>query len=101
MLPICLPLPEFPHPQSFSGLASYVDAAHATDLVMCCLITGLVIMLLCDGPMAFNRSKIRSTASPSSREAEFLAVVHAAKIAKYLWLTLFELGYPQLGPIMS
>ncbi len=50
--------------------------------------------------MAFNRSKIQLTASPSSTEAKFLATVHAAKIVKYLWSILFKLGYPRLGPIM-
>ena len=100
MLLICLPLPELLQPQSLTELASYVDAAHATDLVMCRLISGLVIMF-CDGPMAFNRFKIQSTASPSSTKAEFLAAIHAAEIANYLWSILFELGYPKLGPIMS
>ncbi|KAI2495094.1 hypothetical protein MHU86_19449 [Fragilaria crotonensis] len=100
MLLICLPLPEFLQSQSLTELASYMDATHATDFVTCHSITGLVIMLW-DGPMAFNRSKIQSTASPSSTEAEFLAATHVAKIVKYLWLILFKLGYPQLGPIMS
>ena len=31
-------------------------------------------------------------------EAEFIAAVHAAKIAKYLRAVLAELGYPQSGP---
>ncbi|KAI2496363.1 hypothetical protein MHU86_18142 [Fragilaria crotonensis] len=101
MLLICLPLPEFLQSQTLTELASYVDAAHATDFVTCHSITGLVIMLSWDGPMAFNRSKIQSTSSPSSTEAEFLAAAHAAKIVKYLWSILFKLGYPQLGPIMS
>jgi hypothetical protein len=49
------------------------------------------------GPLA-HKSKIHSTVSTSSTEAEFLAAVHAAKIAKYLRLILLDLGYPQLGP---
>jgi hypothetical protein len=91
-----LSLPEFPQPQTSTELAGYVDAAHATDLVTRRLITGLVF-IFCGGPLAY-KSKIQSTVSTSSTEAEFLAAVHAAKIAKYLRSILSELGYPQLGP---
>ncbi|KAI2490764.1 hypothetical protein MHU86_23811 [Fragilaria crotonensis] len=77
-------------------LAGYVDAAHATDLTTRRSITGLVFMLG-GGPLAY-KSKIQSTVSTSSTEAEFLAAVHAAKIAKYLRSILLELGYPQLEP---
>lgn len=78
-----------------------MDAAHAMDRVMCRSITGLVIML-CDGPMAFN-SQVQDEVNglSSSTEAKFLTAVRAAKFAKYLWSILFELGYPQHGPIMS
>jgi hypothetical protein len=89
-------LPEFPQPQSPTELAGYVDAAHATDLVTRRSITGLVFMFG-GGPLAY-KSKIQSTVSTSSTEAEFLASVHAAKIAKYLRSILLELGYPQIGP---
>jgi hypothetical protein len=89
-------LPVFPQPQASTELAGYVDAAHATDLVTRRSITGLVFMF-CGGPLAY-KSKIQSTVSTSSTEAEFLAAVHAAKIAKYLRSILLELGYPQLGP---
>ena len=89
-------LPDFPQPQSTTELAGYVDAAHATDILTRRSITGLVFMF-CGGPLAY-KSKIQSTVSTSSTEAEFLAAVHAAKIAKYLRSILSELGYPQLGP---
>jgi hypothetical protein len=89
-------LPAFPQPQSPTELAGYVDAAHATDLITRRSITGLVFMFG-GGPLAY-KSKIQSTVSTSSTEAEFLAAVHAAKIAKYLRSILLELGYPQLGP---
>ncbi|KAI2502403.1 hypothetical protein MHU86_12060 [Fragilaria crotonensis] len=89
-------LPDFPQPHSSIELAGYVDAAHATDLVTRRSITGLVFMF-CGGPLAY-KSKIQSTVSTSSTEAEFLAAVHAAKIAKYLRSILSELGYPQQGP---
>jgi hypothetical protein len=89
-------LPDFPQPVSPIELAGYVDAAHATDLTTRRSITGLVFMFG-GGPLAY-KSKIQSTVSTSSTEAEFLAAVHAAKIAKYLRSILLELGYPQLGP---
>ena len=66
------------------------------NLVTLRSITGLVFMF-CGGPLAY-KSKIQSTVSTSSTEAEFLAAVHAAKIAKYLRSILSELGYPQIGP---
>ena len=89
-------LPDFPQPVSPIELAGYVDAAHATDLTTRRSITGLVFMFG-GGPLAY-KSKIQSTVSTSSTEAEFLAAVHAAKIAKYLRSILLELGYPQLAP---
>ena len=89
-------LPSFPEPSQPTLLAGYVDAAHATDLVTRRSITGLVFMF-CGGPIAY-KSKIQSTVSTSSTEAEFIAAVHAAKIAKYLRSILSELGYPQDGP---
>ena len=89
-------LPSFPQPDQPTLLAGYVDAAHATDLITRRSITGLVFMF-CGGPIAY-KSKIQPTVSTSSTEAEFLAAVHAAKIAKYLRSILSELGYPQTGP---
>ena len=89
-------LPSFPEPDQSTLLAGYVDAAHATDLITRRSITGLVFML-CGGPIAY-KSKIQSTVSTSSTEAEFIAAVHAAKIAKYLRSILSDLGYPQVGP---
>ena len=71
MLLICLPLPELLQPQSLTELASYVDAAHATDLVTCRLITGLVIMF-CDGPMAFNRTRFSRQSPPAQQKPNFL-----------------------------
>ena len=89
-------LPTFPEASQPTLLTGYVDAAHATDLLTLRSITGLVFMF-CGGPIAY-KSKIQPTVSTSSTEAEFLAAVHAAKIAKYLRSTLSELGYPQTGP---
>jgi hypothetical protein len=53
--------------------------------------------MLCGGPIAY-KSKVQSTVSTSSTEAEFIAAVQAAKIAKYLRSILHELGYSQSGP---
>jgi hypothetical protein len=53
--------------------------------------------MFCGCPLAY-KSKIQSTVSTSSTEAEYLAAVHAAKIAKYLQLILLELRHPHLGP---
>jgi hypothetical protein len=89
-------LPDFPQPQSSTSLAGYVDAAHATDLSTRRSITGLAFML-CGGPIAY-KSKVQSTVSTSSTEAEFVAAVQAAKIAKYLRSILLELDYAQPGP---
>ena len=89
-------LPSFPEPDQPTLLARYVDAAHATDLVTRCSITGLVFMF-CGGPIAY-KSKIQSTVLMSSNEAKIIAAVHAAKIAKYPRSILSELGYPQDGP---
>jgi hypothetical protein len=47
--------------------------------------------MFCGGP-------IQSTVSNSSTEAELIAAMHAAKIAKYLRSILSELGYPQSEP---
>jgi hypothetical protein len=89
-------LPSFPQPLLPTTLAGYVDAAHATDLTTRRSITGLVFMF-CGGPIAY-KSKVQSTVSTSSTEAEFIAAVHAAKIAKYLRSILHELNYTQPGP---
>ncbi|KAI2508395.1 hypothetical protein MHU86_6069 [Fragilaria crotonensis] len=59
----------------------------------------LLGLFLCSVEVPWPTSpKIQSTVSTSSTEAEFLAAVHAAKIAKYLRSILSELGYPQPGP---
>ena len=89
-------LPDFPQPQSPTSLAGYVDAAHATDLSTRRSITGLAF-ILCGGPIAY-KSKVQSIVYTSSTEAEFVAAVQAAKIAKYLRSILLELDYKQPGP---
>ena len=43
-------------------------------------------------------SKLQVTVATSSTEAEFIAAVSAAKMAKYLRSVLADLGFPQKGP---
>jgi hypothetical protein len=56
-------------------------------------VTGFVFCLA-GGAIAY-KSKLQSTVSTSSTEAEFIAAVHSAKTAKYLRLVLSDLGYLQ------
>ena len=55
--------------------------------------------MFCGGPIAY-KSKVQSTVSTSSSKAEFIATIHAAKIAKYLRSILHELNYTQLEPTL-
>jgi hypothetical protein len=88
-------LPPFPtHP--LLQLVGYVDAAYATDTLTRWSITGLVFCLA-GGTIAY-KSKMQATVATSSTEAEFIAAVHAAKLAKYLRSVLEELGFAQEGP---
>lgn len=88
-------LPPFPrHP--LSELVGYVDAAHATDLVTRRSITGLVFTLA-GGAIAF-KSKVQPCVSTSSTEAELIAAVTAAKLAKYFRSILTQLGFAPSGP---
>jgi hypothetical protein len=73
-----------------------VDAAHAVDVKTRRSFTGLVFWLA-GGAIAY-KSKMQATVATSSTEAEFIASVHAAKIAKYLRFVLEELGFAQKDP---
>jgi hypothetical protein len=42
--------------------------------------------------------KLQATVATSSAKAEFVAAVSAAKVAKYLWSILHELGFGQGKP---
>jgi hypothetical protein len=88
-------LPAFPT-HSLLQLVGFVDAAYATDISTRRSVTGLVFCLA-GGAIAY-KSKLQVTVATSSTEAEFIAAVHAAKIAKYLRAVLFEFGFPQNGP---
>ena len=89
-------LPLFPQPADPLILTGYVDAAHATDPTTRRSVTGIVFTL-CGAAISY-RSKLQTTVSTSSTEAEIIAVVSAAKTAKYLRAVLAELGFPQLAP---
>jgi hypothetical protein len=88
-------LPAFPK-HALLQLIGFVDAAHATDLLSRKSVTGIVFCLA-GGAIAY-KSKLQATVATSSTEAEFIAAVHAAKIAKYLRSVLEEFGFPQEGP---
>ena len=87
-------LPTFPRPKSLSTLEGFVDASHASCAETRRSVTGLVFMLA-GGAIAY-KSKLQNSVSTSSTEAELIAAVQAAKIAKYYRSVLLELGYPQL-----
>jgi len=48
--------------------------------------------------MIANKSKLQTVIATSSTEAEFVAAVHAAKIARYLHSILKDLGFAQEHP---
>jgi hypothetical protein len=55
------------------------------------------VFTLAGGTIAF-KSKLKATVATSSTEAEFVAAVSAAKIAKYCQSVLHELGFGQGKP---
>jgi hypothetical protein len=77
-------------------LVSLVDAAHATDLMTCKSITGLVFTLA-SGTIAY-KSKLQATVAMSLTESKLIATVTTTKMAKYLHSVLAELGFPQDDP---
>jgi hypothetical protein len=89
-------LPPFPK-HLLLQLVGFVDAAHATDVLMHHSITGLVFCLA-SGANTY-KSKLQTTISTSSTdEAKLIVLVHAGKITKYLHFVLLEFGIPQHTP---
>jgi hypothetical protein len=88
-------LPTFPVHEPLQ-LIGYLDAAHATDPATRRSITGYVFTLA-GGAIAF-KSKLQPTVATSSTEAEFIAAVSAAKVAKYLRSVLRQLRIEQVKP---
>ena len=70
-------------------LVWYIDTAHATDLKTFCSVTGYAFCLT-SSAITF-KSKLQATVATSLTEAEFIAAVSAAKVAKYLCSVLAEL----------
>jgi hypothetical protein len=89
-------LPPFPPSSSPFQLRGFVDASHANDLRNCRSTTGYGFVLAA-GVIAY-RCHTQTITATSSTEAEFLAAVEAAKLAKYLRSILRELGFPQDEP---
>ena len=89
-------LPPFPPSSSPFQLRGFVDASHANDLRNRRSTTGYGFCIAA-GVVAY-RCHTQTITATSSTEAEFLAAVEAAKIAKYLRSILRELGFPQVGP---
>jgi hypothetical protein len=88
-------LPSFPRSAPLQ-LTGFVHAAHATDLKTRRSVTGYVFCLA-GGAIAY-KSKLQATVATSSTEAEFIAAVQAAKVAKYLRSVLAELDFAQSDP---
>jgi hypothetical protein len=74
-------LPQFPK-IDLHQLVGYLDVAHATDLETRRSVTGYAFCYA-SGAVTF-KSKLQTTIATSSMEAEFVASVSAAKVAKYL-----------------
>lgn len=89
-------LPSFPSIERPFTIFGFVDAAHATDPTTRRSITGYAFT--CGGTVIAYRCKLQSTVATSSTEAEFIAAVLAAKVAKYLRSILLDLGFPPDGP---
>jgi len=77
-------------------LVGFVDAAHATDLEKWQTITRWVFCYA--GAAIAYKSKLQTIITTSSTVAEFVAAVHAAKIARYLCSVLKDLGFTQEHP---
>jgi hypothetical protein len=88
-------LPLFPK-IDLHQLVGYLDAAHATNLETRRSVTGYAFCYA-GGAVAF-KSKLQTTVATSSTEAEFIAGVSAAKVAKYLQSILQELDCTQEQP---
>jgi hypothetical protein len=75
-------LTSFPAPDGFFELSSCADATHGNDFTRRRSTTGYGFMLA--GGVIAYRCKTQTITSTSSTEAEFIAVVSAAKVAKHL-----------------
>ncbi len=79
-----------------SELIGFVDAAHAMDIERHQSITGWAFYYA--GAAIAYKSKLQTVIATSLTEAEFVAAVHAAKTARYLWSILKDVGFAQQRP---
>ena len=91
-------LPEFPVEHDPFRLTGFLDASHAADVQTRRSVTG-VIFTLAGGAIAY-KAKRQSSKSTSSCEAEALAALQAAKMARYFRSILYELGFEQKEPTL-
>jgi hypothetical protein len=91
-------LPPFPLVTEAFQLTGYVDASHGNDLHQRRSTTGYGFTFA--GGVVAYRSKTQTITATSSTEAEFIAAVAAAKVAKYLRLILRQLGFAQKHPTL-
>jgi hypothetical protein len=89
-------LPAFPQATDPFKLTGYVDAAHANDLRNRRSTTGYGFSFA-GGAVAYQ-CKTQSITATSPTEAEFIAAVAAAKVARYFRMILKELGFAQTKP---
>ena len=87
---------DFPVDVNRPVLQAFVDAAFGNDLTRRRSTTGLVFTF-CGGAIIY-RSKTQTLTAGSSTEAEFIAAVTAAKLARYLRCVLKQLEEEQTEP---
>ena len=86
-------LPPFLYPSDPFELGGIVDASHVNDLKTSRSTTWLCMIF--DRIAVMWQAKKQRTVAESSTEAEFIEVVHVAKIVKYIRYILLELWYRQ------
>jgi len=84
--PILPPFPKY----DLTELVAFADAAYATDTKTRRSVSGYVIVY--GGAAIAYKSKLQSTVTTSSTEAEFIAAVYTAKAVKHLHSVLNDLG---------
>jgi hypothetical protein len=93
-VPLDAPLPQLTYVSSLP-LFSFIGAAHANVLANRRLMPSLDSS--CDNGAITHKTKLQATVTTSYTKDEFLAAVHASKIAKYSRSVLAELGFPPSG----
>ena len=91
-------LPDYPVEHNPFRLTGSLDASHAADVRTRRSVTGIVFTLA-GGAIAY-KSKQQTSVTCSSTEAEAIACLQAAKMARYFRAILFELGVEQTEPTL-